>query len=89
MKLIGVFQHFANATKNETWHTQMDKTNDGMDNILKEVKRKIINGRMKGRGTNKRIKKYTCGVQKEQVVFFLSVAHVNKVPGGGDSFLSS
>jgi hypothetical protein len=48
---------------------------------MKEVKRNIINGRMKGKGNNKGIKKYKCGVQKEQMCFFLSAAHVNKVPG--------
>jgi hypothetical protein len=35
---------------------------------------------MKGRENNKGIKKYKCGVQKEQAGFFLSVARVNKVP---------
>jgi len=32
--------------------------------------------------TTKEKKKHTYGVQKEQVGFFLSVAHVNKFPGG-------
>jgi hypothetical protein len=67
--------------------TQVDKTNDGKDKIMKEEKEKIIKGGMKGRENNKGIKKYTRDVQKEQVVFFLSVSHVNKVPvGGGGGF---
>lgn len=48
---FGVFQNFADAPKNETQHTQVDKTNDGKDTVMKEVK-EIINGKMKGRGKN-------------------------------------
>jgi hypothetical protein len=40
MKLIGVFQKFPNAAKNETQQAEVDKTNDGKDKIMKEVKKK-------------------------------------------------
>jgi hypothetical protein len=85
-KLIGVFQHFVNATKNETWHKRIDKTNDGKDKILKEVKRKIINGKLKRRGTNKGIKKvHMCCAERASGFLLISCAR-QQSPRGGKRF---
>jgi len=84
--LLVFFQHFANATKNETWHTQIDKKNDGKDKILKEVKRKIINGRMKGRGTNKGIKKAHMWCAERASGFLLISCARQQSPRGGKRF---